>query len=256
MPPLVRLALAEGIATLTLARPERHNSLVPELVEAGLDAVDRAAKANPAALVLQAEGRSFSTGGDVAGFFAVPQGHRRAYADRLVGGLNKLILALLDFPAPVLGRVQGPVTGGSLGLVLACDLVAVTPAVFFQPYYVEVGFGPDGGWTAMVPERIGHARAGAIQLLNARVPADEAVALGLATASVAPADLDGRIAEWLAALRAKVPQGLAATRSGLMPPARRAAIAAGLEAEKRQFLDLIDRDETHAGMARFLGRLA
>ncbi|MBX3455852.1 enoyl-CoA hydratase/isomerase family protein [Ferrovibrio sp.] len=252
---LVRLEFAQDYATLTLNRPQRHNSLIPDLVETlAAHAESLAGRSDLVAVLLQAEGPSFSTGGDVAGCVEQPRIERRDYADRVVGGLNRAILALLDLPMPLLGRAHGPITGGSLGLLLACDLVAVSERTFLQSYYVDVGFSPDGGWCALLPARIGEAKAREIQLLNQRVLADQMLSLGLAQALVDEVALDGTLHTWLRDLRYKQRLGVMATKRGLMPPQRRASIAAALEAEKAAFLDMIDRPETEAGMARFLKR--
>jgi 2-(1,2-epoxy-1,2-dihydrophenyl)acetyl-CoA isomerase len=244
------LDIADGVARLTLNRPERHNSLVPALLDSLNADLDRiAGNREIRAVVLQASGRSFSTGGDVAGFHAVPRGQRRAYAEGLVGSLNRAILALLRLPVPVIGRIHGAVTGGSLGLLLACDLAAMTPQAFIQPYYAQVGFSPDGGWTAMLPARIGAPRAREIQLLNQRVPAQEALQLGLVTACVEVEALDATIEGWLEKLKTMQPASIASTKALLA-----ADCAAGLEAELRNFLALIDGEDADAGMARFLNR--
>lgn len=251
--PLVELRQAEGVSHLTLNRPERHNSLVPELLEALLAAVAVVrTDATTRAVVLGAAGRSFSTGGDLDAFQR--QGEAVGpYAERLVGLLNDAILALLDLEVPLLGRVQGPVTGGALGLVLACDLVVLTPQVFFAPYYVEVGFAPDGGWTALLPERIGARRAAAIQLLNRHVGAEEALALGLADAVAAPEALDWQIAGWLETLRGKRAGSVRATKRLLLGAERRARCAAALEAERREFVARVGGAEARTGVAEFLG---
>lgn len=244
------LDIADGVARLTLNRPERHNSLVPALLDSVNADLDRiAGDRTIRAVVLQASGRSFSTGGDVAGFHAVPRGQRRAYAEGLVGSLNHAILALLRLPVPVIGRIHGPLTGGSLGFLLACDLTAITPQAFIQPYYAQVGFSPDGGWTAMLPARIGAQRAREIQLLNQRVSAQEALQLGLVTACVEVDALDATIEGWLEKLKTMQPASIASTKALLADDC-----AAGLEAELRNFLDLIDREDTEAGMTRFLNR--
>ena len=113
------------VAVVTLDRAQRHNSLVPEFLAEILAALEEVrASSSARAMVLQANGRSFSTGGDVAGFVAHLD-TLEAYAGRIVGLLNETILALLKLPAPVVAAVQGIVTGGSLGLVLGCDLVLV-----------------------------------------------------------------------------------------------------------------------------------
>lgn len=244
------LDIAEGVARLTLNRPERHNSLVPALLDSLNADLDRiAGDRSIRAVVLQASGRSFSTGGDVGGFHAVPRDQRRTYAEGLVGSLNRAILALLRLPVPVIGRVHGPLTGGSLGLLLACDLAAITPQAFIQPYYAQVGFGPDGGWTAMLPAHIGARRAREIQLLNQRISAQEALQLGLVTACVEADALDATIEGWLEKLKTMQPGSIASTKALLATQC-----AAGLEAELRNFLELIDGDEAEAGMTRFLNR--
>ncbi|KAF0124370.1 MAG: enoyl-CoA hydratase/isomerase family protein [Xanthobacteraceae bacterium] len=254
--PLILLARAGGTATLTLNRPARHNALVPDLLNELKDALDRLTKDPPACLVLCGAGRSFSTGGDVAAFAALPRGPRRRYAEGLVGSLNAVILALIDLPCPVITRLHGPVTGGSCGLVFASDLVAMGPRAFFQSYYVDVGFSPDGGWTALLPERIGAARAGAMQMLNRRIGPDEALSLGLVQTVADEDELDSVVANWADTLAAKVAPSLASTLALLLPPARRQSIAESLERERQHFLDLIETDETEAGMARFLARSA
>jgi hypothetical protein len=121
--PLVLLDRSGPVAILTLNRPERHNSLVPPLLHEMLAALETIRTQSAArAVVLQANSRSFSTGGDVRGFY----NHIDAletYANTIVGLLNRVILALLDLPVPIVAAVHGIVTGGSLGLVLAADIV-------------------------------------------------------------------------------------------------------------------------------------
>ena len=250
--PLVLLEVADGVARVTLNRPQRHNSLVPELIAALNEALAELRARDLSALGLAGAGRSFSPGGDGAAFHAVPRKRRRAYARALVSGLNGAILSLIDMPFPVIARVHGPVTGGSLGLVLAADLVAIAPPAFIAPYYVEVGFAPDGGWTAMLPQRIGRARAQTIQLLNRRMSPEFAVALGLATELAEASKIDTVIDHWIATLKGKVACGVRATRRLMMPPERRAAIIAGLQRELDAFVEQIDTDEVEAGMAKFL----
>jgi len=239
-----------GVVTLTLNRPERHNALVPELMQALLAALARAADAKPVAVVLRGAGRSFSSGGDVARFYATPRDERRIYAADLVGDLNQAILALLDLPCPTLVVVQGMVTGGSAGLVLACDMAVGGPRASFAPWYTVVGYSPDGGWTALMPERIGRARALEVQLLNRRIDAEEAQQLGLLQTVVAEDALDAEVARITAVLAQAKPASVRRTLALARPP--RAQVATALEAERQQFLEQIVSDEADAGMAQFL----
>lgn len=255
---LAPLELSGGHARITLTRARRHNALVPELLADLRGSIAAAAAVEPFALVLASSARSFSIGGDIAGFLAHSGSADglAAYSADLVGELNEAILDLLRFPAPVLAAVNGPVTGGSLGLVLASDLVAADPAAFFQPYYVEMGFAPDGGWTALLPERIGTGAALAVQLLNRKLSAEEAHRHGLVTTLSPAGAVDGVIQDWLAALAAKDPRSLAATRAGVWSAPRVAGIAEALERERQSFLSLVTHPDTLDRMQRFAGASA
>jgi 2-(1,2-epoxy-1,2-dihydrophenyl)acetyl-CoA isomerase len=246
---LVRVDDDGGVRTLTLARPERHNALVPELLDDLVAAIeDGQAVSHVGALVLAAQGRSFSTGGDVAAFATLDGADRVAYARRIVGALNDAILTLLASDRPVVAAVHGPVTGGSLGLVLAADVVVVGPRAWFAPYYVDVGFSPDGGWTALLPQRIGALRAGAVQLLNQPVDAHTALLWGLATHH--DDDPGARARKIATDIADKRPGSVARTRRLLAGDLD--DVAARLDAELDSFVAQIDTPEATAGMAAFL----
>lgn len=249
---------ADGAVFVRLNRPERHNALVPKLIGDLHAALDHAAEQDPVALVLTGNGASFSTGGDISGFLA-HSGSREElqdYAAGLVGGLHDAILKLLSFPAPVFAAVNGPVTGGATGLVLAADMVAMSEQAFFQPYYCTVGFAPDGGWTALLPDRIGTTKALQIQYLNARVSAAEAHALGLASCVCPRSKLDGVIGGWLRMLAAGTHATHRATRRNIWDDVRLEQVRVRLNREQSRFLDLIVQPETLAGMKAFVQRRA
>ena len=151
--PPVKLSRRGKIATITLNRPARHNALVPELLSGLLGAIEHDDCQSAAAVILRAEGRSFSTGGDLLEFKHHCD-NIGDYSRKLVGQLNRVILAMYAHPAPIVCAVHGQVTGGSLGLLLAADWVIMHREVMITPYYVAVGFSPDGGWTALLQLRI------------------------------------------------------------------------------------------------------
>jgi 2-(1,2-epoxy-1,2-dihydrophenyl)acetyl-CoA isomerase len=247
MSKLVLCEQTNSITTLTLNRPERHNSLVPELLREFIGALGEVGEAR--ALVLQANGRSFSTGGDVRAFYD----HRdaiRPYASEIVGLLNQAIEALLRFPAPTIVAVNGVVTGGSIGLVLACDLAIVSERASFTPYYNVVGFSPDGGWTALLPEVIGSARAAESLLANATMTAQQAVEWGMAN-RVVEADRVGEEAQRIAQQIGLMKIG-SVRRSIQLLRARKLAALPKLQAELDQFVEQIGTDEALAGMREFL----
>ncbi|QDG75883.1 enoyl-CoA hydratase/isomerase family protein [Labrenzia sp. PHM005] len=248
----------DGAIWLYLNKPARHNALVQPLLDEMLTAIERAKAHKPTALVVSARGRSFSTGGDVGSFLenATSEDQLLSYADKLVGSLHDVIMALLAFPAPVLAAINGPVTGGSTGLLLAADMVAMADHAFVQPYYSEVGFGPDGGWTALLPEKVGTSKALEIQYLNTRIKAADARDLGLVTELCPASELDKIIESWVSEFSKRFSQTHSATRQNIWDAARCKLVQQRLDHEKSKFLELIVRPETFAGMTTFAKRSA
>lgn len=249
---LVRVEREGGVTAVTLDRPFRHNSLVPELLEQLCDAW-QAAEADPEvrACVLAAEGRSFSTGGDVRAFSEHAGGDLAGYASTTVGLLNRAILSMVELPVPIVAAVHGMVTGGSLGLVLAADLVLVAPEATFTPWYGVVGFAPDGGWTAMLPDVIGRSRAADVLYGNRTIDADLAVAWGVANRVVPAERLRDEAVAVAGAIAGMVPGAIRHAKRGLWPDVDR--LATRLEAERRRFVEQVVTEEARAGMERFLG---
>ena len=249
---MILLDFDPPLATVTLNRPERHNSLVPELLKQLLAALaEVAARQDVRVLILQANGRSFSTGGDLGGFVE----HRddlKPYAEGLVGLLNETIVTLIDLPVPVVAAVHGIVTGGSLGLVLASDVALVTRQASFTPFYSVVGFSPDGGWTALLPDVIGQKRPADLLLTNGTMTAEQAVAWGLASRLVPEEDLQREARATALTVAAMQPGSVQAIRRRLWADV---PVAQRLEAERRSFVDQIVTAEAQAGMWAFLDGL-
>ena len=247
---LVTLRQQGEVAVLSLNRPERHNALVPELLTSLLSALDSDECCDAPVVILRAEGRSFSTGGDLLGF----QQHRdtiRDYAFELLGLLNKVIIALYSHPVPVICSVQGQVTGGSLGLLLAADRVVMSRSATITPWYGEVGFSPDGGWTAMLPQVIGRQRAASWLFTNASHNAETCLELGLVHQLV-DKQCDGAALAWATRV--------AAMNHGSIQQARRLynmdaeKLLQGLEAERKAFVDQIQTTQALNGIEQFLRR--
>jgi len=252
IPDPVRTETRDGVLRIVLDRPRRGNALTPDLLEACLAALDTAADAR--AVIVTGAGRAFSSGGDVGEFHA-RAGNRKAlldYAERIVGTLNRVILRLRDMPCPVIAAVNGPVTGGSIGLALAADMIVMAQSAFIQPYYARMGFAPDGGWTALMPERIGRARTARWLALDERIDAETALAIGLADRVVDTDGLETAVSDMLVRI-APLDATLAATARRLLDKQVAGPDIAGrLDNERREFLDRIAREDTIGRMNAFL----
>lgn len=240
-------------AILTLNRPERHNSLIPELLNELLESLSSvAADTSIRAVLLKANGRSFSTGGDVQEFMrhADKPARLERYARELVGLLNETILALMKFPVPVIVCVHGIVTGGSLGLVLASDIALLTPEASLTPFYATVGFSPDGGWGALLPRIIGTKRAAEILFTDTTLTAMEAVALGLVNRIVHREELKNEALALATTIAQKQASAAASAKCLLHRDIH--DVATALEDERSRFVAQILTDEARSGMERFL----
>lgn len=161
------------------------------------------------------------------------------------------MLTMQDLSIPMVAAVQGLVTGGSLGLVLAADIVLVSPKASFIPYYSEVGFSPDGGWTAWLPEIIGSTRAADVLMNNLTITADQAVAWGLANRLVPHESLRKTALETANTLSARPPGSLKRIKTLLKPE----SLEEKLEEERTNFVAQIDNPTTRETMLAFLGSI-
>lgn len=228
----------------------RANALEPGLLGDLASALDRA-EAKDVSIILLCGGRNFSSGGDVRGFHAAAIGGTGlAYARTVVPPLQAIVARLIAMPRLVVVAARGAITGGSAGLLFAADLAVLAPGAFVQPYYPQVGFAPDGGWTAVLPERIGAGRAAEWLQSDRRLTAEALCDLGLATSvSDAPEE---RALELVAT--GEIGTRLAA-KALIWDSARRCQVGARLECETAAFFDRIVEPGTITGMAGFLERV-
>lgn len=247
---LVLLSVADHVATVTLNRPERHNSLVPELLRTLIALFQQLnGRSDIRVVVLRAAGDSFSTGGDL-GEFSARRKTIAEYANEVVNQLNRAITAIIESQNPVIVAVDGQVTGGSLGLVLGGDIIVVTERASFTPYHVDVGFSPDGGWTAILPDIIGRGRAAAVQLLNDTITAQQSLDWGIAYKMTDSNCLDQTLDDICSRIIAKKSGAILATRKLLM----RVNSSKQLDSERRSFVNKISSHEALDGIDDFIAR--
>lgn len=241
-----RLADGTLYARLTMAAP-RANSLEPGLLGDLASALDEA-EAKDAKVILICGGPNFSSGGDVRAFHAASlDGQAVEYAREVVPLLQTIVARLIAMPRLLVVAARGAITGGSAGLLFAADLAVLAPDAFVQPYYAKVGFAPDGGWTALLPERIGAGRALEWLQSDRRLTAEALRDAGLATTV---SDTPEEMAVKLAA-KGEIGSRLA-VKALIWDDISRSRINARLEAETSAFLDRIIQPDTALGMSRFL----
>lgn len=190
----VLYAVEGPVATLRLNRPRALNAFDADTIRLfGEHARAAAADASVRVLVVRGSGRAFCAGGDLAALKVASAGEVGASLHELAGLLHEGIEALYTMEKPVLAAVNGAAAGAGFSLALACDLRVMAASAFFQQAYTSNGLCVDGGGTYTLPRLIGQAKALEFALLDPRVPAEEALRLGLASAVVADEDFDAEV---------------------------------------------------------------
>ena len=185
--------VSEGIARLTLNRPEVLNSINIKMIEEVRAAVaEFAADDTARVMLLTGNGKGFCAGADlaanVAGDDEMSTGQRVAHG--METGFNPLVRELAEVPKPVITAVNGTTAGGGCGLALCGDIVvAARSASFIQVFGPKLALIPDMGCTWFVPRLVGRARARALALLGNKLPAETAAEWGLILECVDDSDL-------------------------------------------------------------------
>ena len=178
----------DGVATITLNRPEVFNAFNDPLSYELQDALKQVARdASVRAVVLTGAGRAFCSGQDLK---AAQGAEKRSFYDSLHKRYNPIIRAMRALPKPIIGRINGVAAGAGCSLALACDaLVASTEASLIE-VFVNIGLVPDSGSSWFLPRLVGTLKAFELCSLGSKVPAEEALRLGLVNQVVAPEQLD------------------------------------------------------------------
>ena len=183
--------IAEGVATLTLNRPDRLNAMSGPMLQGLLEALPRLAE-NPAvgAVVLTGAGRGFCAGGDVKAM-AESDG-ASGLEDRVQSLRSRMDVSrwLHEMPKPTIAMVRGPAAGAGLSLALACDLRVASDTARFTTAFAKVGFSGDFGGSYFLTQLVGTAKARELSYTAAPVDAPQALALGMVNRVVPDAQLE------------------------------------------------------------------
>ena len=171
--------VADGIARLTLNRPERLNSFNTTMhaeVRAALSSLVDASKGEAAArvLVLTGAGRGFCAGQDLGDRAVAPGGAAVNLGDSIEKYYRPLVMTLRNLPMPVIAAVNGVAAGAGANIALACDLVVATRSASFIQAFAKLGLVPDSGGTWFLPRLVGNARAIGLAFLGDKLSADQA----------------------------------------------------------------------------------
>ena len=216
------LTEADGVATITLNRPEVMNALSSQMRAELLDAVRRAEK-SARVIVLTGAGRAFCSGQDLGDGANVAQiDLERTLRDEY----EPLLRAIMDCRLPTIAAVNGAAAGAGANLALACDVVIACESASFIQAFTRIGLMPDAGGTYWLPRQVGFARAMGAMLFADRITARPAADWGMIWEAV-PADA---VASHLAARAGALAKGPTVAYHGVKQ-ALRQSYAHDLEAQ-------------------------
>ncbi len=247
---------ADGIARITLNRPDKLNSFNTEMHEALRDVLAQVqADKSLRVLVLTGAGRAFCAGQDL-GDSAVTPGDAAvdlgASIDKYYG---PLVLALRRLPMPVICAVNGVAAGAGANLPLACDIVLAARSASFVEVFCKLGLIPDTGGTYFLPRLLGSARATALAMLGDKLSAEQAAAWGLIWQCVDDEQLAAET-DKLARHFAQAPTlGLARTKQALQASGLN-TLEAQLDLERDHMRELGHSADYREGVAAFMARRA
>lgn len=199
-----------GVVTATLERPERKNAINAEMFEALRRCFDEVSRhSEDRVLVVTGAGDAFCGGADLTDFGGDA---RHQHALETMRDINECCLALHQVSIPVIAKVNGVAVGAGLNLALGCDLVVASERASFCQIYTKRGISLDFGGAWLLPRLVGLHKAKELALLADRIPADEALRIGLVNRVLPHAELDAAVDAWAERLAAGPPIALRMTK--------------------------------------------
>lgn len=250
--PLVLVADAGPVRTLTLNRPAALNSFTSAMhaeLRTALDAA--AADASVRALILTGAGRGFCAGQDLNDPGMAPGADGKVDIGAVIEANYKpLAQRIQAMPVPVIAAVNGVAAGAGANLALGCDLVVAGRTASFIQAFSKIGLIPDCGGTWLLPRLLGRGRALGLALTGEKLPADDAARLGLIWQCVEDSALMDTCMALATRLAAMPVKALAATRQAL-DAASQMTLDQALDLEARVQRELGRNDDFAEGVAAF-----
>jgi enoyl-CoA hydratase/carnithine racemase len=202
------------VTTVTLNNPDMRNAFLDDMHD-GMQEIwmDLAGDHSIRAVVLTGAGKAFSAGGDIPGFIRSYEDpdHRR----HSLRGARRLMDAMAEFPKPVIAAVNGPAIGLGCSVAVNCDIVLIAESAYFADTHVSIGLVCGDGGAVAWPLMMSLLKAKEYLLTGDRIPAAEAVALGLANRVVPDDQLLTEALALARRLAAQPPQAVQETKRAL-----------------------------------------
>lgn len=251
---LVLLKVEDGIAHITLNRPEASNGMNVEFLKALCDAVMAChGRSDVRVALLRGAGKNFCAGGDVHTFASKGE-NMPDYLRVATAWLQNAVTGLMRLEAPVIAAVHGfAAGGGGFGLVCASDLVVAADTAKFLAGATRVGMAPDAGVSVTLPRIVGLRRAAEIVLTNPILTASRAHELGIVNRVVPEVEVASVAMDWAREIAAGAPKAMAAAKR-LLWSGVGTGVDACLSEEARTVSELSGTADAREGLAAVIER--
>ncbi|HEY3402965.1 MAG TPA: enoyl-CoA hydratase-related protein [Ohtaekwangia sp.] len=190
----LQVVLAEGVATITLNRPEVYNALNDDITFELQDVFKSIAKNDTVrVVVLTGAGKAFCSGQDLK----ASGNEKRSFINSLHKRYNPIILAMRNLPKPIVCKLNGVAAGAGCSLALACDVIVASEEASLIEVFINIGLVPDSGSSYFLPRLVGMAKAFELCSMGNRVKAQEAFEMGLVNRVVPATKLDDTVVEYV-----------------------------------------------------------
>lgn len=229
----------DGVALLTLNRPDSLNAMTSELVQLLHERLDEISNNREVrVVVLTGAGRGFCAGLDLKGYGEAP-GYAWNGAVEKGLAVQKHIASLIprmrSLPQPIISAVNGPASGGGFALVLGSDIRLASDTARFNAAFIRIGLSAcDIGTSWLLPRLVGAARAQELMLTGRLFDAGEALSMGLVTTVVDNRQLLDVAYEKAAEIMLNTPLGVALTKEGMWSALEIPGLQAAIDMENRQ----------------------
>ena len=212
----IQFEVTDGVARLTLNRPDRLNSFNTVMHGEVRTALASLADGSAArVLVITGAGRGFCAGQDLGDRAVAPGGTAVDLGDSIEKNYKPLVMTLRNLPIPVIGAVNGVAAGAGANIALACDLVVAARSAVFVQAFAKLGLVPDSGGTWFLPRLVGTARAMGLAFLGDKLSAEQAAQWGLIWRCVEDAEFAEVVNALARQLAAAPTRGLARTKQAI-----------------------------------------
>ena len=251
----LKFEVRDGVAHVTLDRPEAANSLNLEMAQELLRAMLHCDE-DPAigAVLIAGAGRMFCVGGDLKSF-AQQEEQLPFYLKEVTTYLHAAVSRMARMDLPVVAAVHGVAAGAGFSLACACDLVVAAESARFTMAYTNAGLTPDGSSTYYLPRLVGFKRAMELVLTNRELSAREAMEWGIVTRVVPDEDLSTEAGELASQLAAGATKALG-TSKRLLHTSWTETLETQMEHETRAIADISRTADAREGIAAFTQKRA